>query len=119
MENPVESSLHFVSVKTMAALPQYCNAFTVGALRALIFKAGPRFSSSGSRIKGNGLFESGAIIKVGRRILINIDAFDKWLLSNRITTQDSINTADRHLTAGRPSTANRISVRGGGRIHRS
>ena len=41
-------------------------------LRNLIFKADQ-----------NGLRDSGAIIKLGRRVLIDLDCFDAWLANHR------------------------------------
>jgi hypothetical protein len=47
-------------------------AFTVGSLRALIFNA-----------SSNGLNESGAIVRVGRRILLSDTKFYDWLEAER------------------------------------
>ncbi|MBB3066652.1 hypothetical protein [Limibacillus halophilus] len=52
---------------------------TESALRHLIFNSQSRFSAAGDVLEGNGL--DGAIIRVGRRILINIDEFVSWLNS--------------------------------------
>ena len=52
-------------------------AFTPPALRNLIFKAEPRQSSRGT-IPGNGLAESGAILRLGRRVLIDEAKFLAW-----------------------------------------
>jgi hypothetical protein len=53
--------------------------FSQAALRDLIFKAADRFNSKGDRIPGNGLAEAGAILRVGRKVLIDLDAFESWL----------------------------------------
>ena len=53
-------------------------AFTTAALRNLIFKAEARQSSRGE-IPGNGLSECGAIIRVGRKVLIDEARFFEWL----------------------------------------
>jgi hypothetical protein len=42
--------------------------FTEGQLRFWIFEA-PR----------NGLAEVGAVVRVGRRVYVDIDAFDRWI----------------------------------------
>jgi len=55
-------------------------AFTPPALRNLIFKAEPRQSSKGE-VPGNGLAESGAIIRLGRRVLIDEAKFLAWVAS--------------------------------------
>ena len=53
-------------------------AFTPAALRNLIFKAAPRQSSKGE-IPGNGLIEAGAILRIGRKVLIDEDSFFDWV----------------------------------------
>lgn len=53
-------------------------AFTAPALRNLIFKAEPRQSSKGE-IPGNGLAEAGAIVRLGRRVLIDEAKFLAWV----------------------------------------
>ncbi len=53
-------------------------AFTPAALRNLIFKATPRKSSLGD-IPGNGLSEAGAIIRLGRRVLLDEAKFLAWV----------------------------------------
>jgi hypothetical protein len=49
-------------------------AFTVGSLRKLVFNASPRQSSRGE-IPGNGLIEAGAVLRQGRRVLIDRTRF--------------------------------------------
>lgn len=61
--------------QTAAAYP----AFSQSSLRDLIFKAEDRFNSRGERIPGNGLAEAGAILRIGRRVLFDLDAFEAWL----------------------------------------
>jgi hypothetical protein len=60
-------------------------AFTQSSLRNLIFKAGARHCSKG-RVEGNGLLKCGAIIRVGRRILIDEQAFFAWVRGNANVT---------------------------------
>lgn len=52
--------------------------FTEAALRNLIFKADSRKSSIGL-IRGNGLIEFGAIIRLGKKVLIKEQKFFDWL----------------------------------------
>lgn len=52
---------------------------TPAAIRAHIFKAEDRFNSRGERIPGNGLAATGAIIRVGRKILIDVELYGAWL----------------------------------------
>jgi len=55
------------------------------AWRHLIFKAMPRFNSKGEMMPTNGLVECGAIIKLGRKVLIDLDRFDLWMEKHRVT----------------------------------
>ena len=55
-------------------------AFTSAALRNLIFKAAPRYSSKGE-IPGNGLIECGAIVRRGRKVMIHRERFLDWTLA--------------------------------------
>ena len=73
--------------------PMYCTvaqfsernpAFTEPALRNLIFHASPRHSSRGE-IPGNGLIESGAIVRLGRKVLIHEGRFFSWVDEQRGT----------------------------------
>lgn len=43
-------------------------AFTHGSLRWLIFNE-----------RNNGLAAAGAIVRIGRRVYIDVDAFDRWI----------------------------------------
>ena len=54
---------------------------TPSVLRHLIFDAEPRVGSAGTKIPGNGL--GPAIIRIGRKILIDLDRFDDWVESHR------------------------------------
>lgn len=53
--------------------------FSPAALRDLVFKAASRLNSRGETIRGNGLAEAGAVIRVGRKVLIDVAAFEAWL----------------------------------------
>jgi hypothetical protein len=85
METLEVNPLRAVSVKQMAALPPYKGIFTEPALRALIHKSEPGYNSRGEIMPGNGLLEAGAIIRIGRRVLIDLDRFDSWVQAQRIT----------------------------------
>ncbi len=63
---------------TVEQFPHVEPSFTSAALRNLIFKAQPRHSSRGV-IPGNGLLECGAIVRVGRKVLINRAKFLEWV----------------------------------------
>lgn len=53
-------------------------AFTQPALRNLIFKADSRQSSRGE-VPGNGLLEAGAILRIGRKVLVDEERFFDWV----------------------------------------
>ena len=53
-------------------------AFSPLALRSLIFKAEPRYSANGI-VPGNGLKECGALVRIGRKVMIHRDRFLEWV----------------------------------------
>lgn len=57
--------------------------FTASALRNLIFKAEQRYASNGM-IAGNGLLEAGAIIRLGRKVLIDENRFYAWIQGQQV-----------------------------------
>lgn len=70
-------------VQSLYTVEQFAKAepaFTPPALRNLIFKAEPRYSSKG-QIPGNGLIERGAIIRCGRKVMIHRERFLAWVQS--------------------------------------
>lgn len=71
-----------VTVKELPMLPGY-GWLTEAALRHLIFKALPRKNSKGEALPTNGLSEAGAIIRLGRKVLIDLDRFDQWVSQHR------------------------------------
>lgn len=52
---------------------------TNGAIRMDIFKADDRLNSRGEVVKGNGLAEHGAIVRRGRKVLIDVHRYGNWL----------------------------------------
>ena len=52
---------------------------TESAIRANIFKAEDRLNSRGERIAGNGLAQHGAIIRRGRKVLLDVRRYADWL----------------------------------------
>jgi hypothetical protein len=63
---------------TVKQFPLRNPAFTEASLRNLIFKADDRLSSKGV-IKGNGLIACGALIRVGRKVMIDEAKFFAWI----------------------------------------
>ena len=61
-------------------------AWTKPSLRNLILYAEDRQNSRGERIPGNGLAEAGAIVRVGRRVLIDEAAFFIWIAAQQRRT---------------------------------
>ena len=54
-------------------------AFTTPSLRNLRFKAETRINANGETVPGNGLLEAGAILRIGRKVLIHEQRFFEWL----------------------------------------
>ena len=52
---------------------------TPSAIRADIFKAEDRLNSRGERIAGNGLASHGAVIRRGRKVLLDVHRYGNWL----------------------------------------
>ena len=52
---------------------------TPAAIRANIFKAADRVNSRGEKIRGNGLAAAGAIVRRGRKLLVDIVRYGAWL----------------------------------------
>ena len=71
-----------VTVKQLSSVPGY-ECFSESALRHLIFNAEDRKNSKGEIIPGNGLGR--AIIRLGKRVLFDLDEFDSWLDGHRDT----------------------------------
>ncbi len=73
----------YARVKDLPGKPGYEWLGSEMALRHLLFKAKPRRNSKGEPIPTNGLFECGAVIKLSRRIIIDLDRFDQWVEQHR------------------------------------
>ena len=52
---------------------------TPAAIRSNIFKASDRYNSRGELINGNGLAAAGAVVRRGRKVLIDLDRYGAWL----------------------------------------
>jgi hypothetical protein len=67
-----------VTVDVLASI--YADAGkTPSAIRADIFKAEDRLNSRGERIAGNGLAVHGAVIRRGRKVLLDVHRYGNWL----------------------------------------
>ena len=69
--------------KTVAQFSKDNPAFSPSSLRNLIFKADERVSTNGV-IAGNGLAEAGAIIRIGRKVLIDENCFYAWVQKQQV-----------------------------------
>lgn len=69
------------TLSTVKNLPSFFPAvgLTLAAVHGQIFKAQDRFDSKGRKIPGNGLAAYGAIIRRGRKVLIDVDKYAAWL----------------------------------------
>lgn len=66
----------FFTVKQFAARHP---AWTEASLRDLILKSEDRLNSRGEKVSGNGLVACGAVVRLGRRVLISENAFLAWV----------------------------------------
>ena len=82
-QNESHHGRRLVTVPALPAQPGY-EWLSVPAMRHLIFQAEDRKDSHGSVIPGNGLAKTGAIIRIGRKVLIDLDRFDDWLDDHRV-----------------------------------
>lgn len=78
MATPVAS--RFVTINECAQL----RPFTSAAMRDLKFKAYDRENSRGETIRGNGTGAAGVWVQIGAKVLVDLDAFDRWIESHRM-----------------------------------
>ena len=57
--------------------------FTGPALRDMKFKAYDRKNSRGEIIKGNGTGPAGVWVQIGAKVLVDLDALDRWIESHK------------------------------------
>lgn len=70
--------------RSLLTVPQFAEkhpAWSQAALRALILNADDRLNTRGDRIAGNGLAQ--AILRVGRKVLIDERAFFGWIIEQQ------------------------------------
>lgn len=77
---PLPPVKRLVTIEQAAAMYP---AFTAAALRDMKFRAHNRINSRGDAIKGNGTGPAGVWIQMGRKVLIDLDAFESWIDSHR------------------------------------
>lgn len=72
---------------TIEQAAQLRPAFTAASLRDIRFKADDRINSRGDVIKGNGSAAAGVWATIGRKVLIDLDALDRWIESHKEARQ--------------------------------
>ena len=71
--------------RTLLTVPQFAEkhkAWTQASLRSMILNSEPRVSSRGEPVPGNGL--GPAIFRVGRKVLIDEQAFFSWVVEQQV-----------------------------------
>ena len=79
-QSPHAQPLRLATVKSIPHTPG-SECFTESGIRHLINESEEQLNGKGERVAGNG-FER-AIIRIGRRILIDLDEMDNWLRDHR------------------------------------
>lgn len=79
-----ESKEAVSTIPNLATVKNLPNCFpllglTSAAIQGHIFKSADRIDSKGRKILGNGLAATGAIIRRGRKVLIDVDKYAAWL----------------------------------------
>lgn len=72
----------FSPPRRLFSVRQFCErnpAFPQPTIRQRIFEASPRFNAKGQTLPGNGLLECGAVLRCGRKVLIDEAKFYQWL----------------------------------------
>ncbi len=82
---PAPTGAHLTPGRRLATIEQTAKLypFTPAALRDLVFRANDRQNSRGETIKGNGLAKAGAVVRIGRKVLIDLDGFETWIDAHR------------------------------------
>ncbi|MCE9551378.1 MAG: hypothetical protein K8R50_10350 [Betaproteobacteria bacterium] len=86
MTNELQTQAATSTLPTLATVKTLPSCFpllelTPAAINGHIFKSQDRLDSKGRKIAGNGLAATGAIIRRGRKILIDVDKYAGWLSS--------------------------------------
>jgi hypothetical protein len=84
--NETQTAARFLTVKQLVSSGKY-PWLTEGAVRHLIFASKPALRASGEAAPGNGLAR--AIVRVGRKVLIDVNQFDAWLQTGRQAPAES------------------------------
>lgn len=71
----------FVTINDAASF----RPFSAQALRDMKFRAFDRKNSRGEVIPGNGTGPAGVWVQIGVKVLIDLDALDRWIESRKVT----------------------------------
>jgi hypothetical protein len=74
----------FVTINECAII----RPFSAQALRDMKFKAFDRTNSRGEIIAGNGTGPAGVWVQIGTKVLVDLDALDRWIESRKVTRAD-------------------------------
>ena len=83
------AAVHYATINQAAWLRP---VFTPAALRYLKFKAHDRKNSRGEIIKGNGTGPAGVWVQIGAKVLIDLDAFDRWIELHKVRGPHQVST---------------------------
>lgn len=82
MENIANANKRLCPVKEVPNQPGF-EWSSVSMLRHWIFKAETRYGSKGFKVEGNGF--GPCVIRIGGKVLIDLDELDKWVESHRMS----------------------------------
>lgn len=82
IQNATQNSPRLATVKNLPSCFPLLE-LTAAAIHGHIFKAQDRLDSKGRKIPGNGLEQYGAIIRRGRKVLIDVDKYAAWLAGSK------------------------------------
>lgn len=69
------------TIRQLVCLPEF-SFLTENAVRHYIFYSKERPSADGGMLPANGLAEAGALVRIGRKILISVPEFRNWIRSH-------------------------------------
>ncbi|SEN29739.1 hypothetical protein SAMN05216404_103298 [Nitrosospira multiformis] len=82
VEQVAKSEINGVSPRPLYTLRKFAernsNFTTLSAITNQHFKSRPRFSTSGI-VPGNGMHDFGVFVRIGRRVLVDEEAYFRWL----------------------------------------
>ncbi len=85
-----ESTKPIPRIVPLTMVPETSNFswLTIATLRHWVFNSDYRYAASGQRIAGNGF--NTCILRVGRRIYVDLDRLETWLLSHSSSVKEGV-----------------------------